>query len=111
MSISDFKWNKPVKSSPDFENMIKILKKQKPSRDSLFEFYINPRICSILADSQINSYSFEEKYRDKFHTVLAFRNAGYDFAVINASDFHFPVECEHTEKQTISLNRSCMIND
>lgn len=111
MSISDFMWKGPVKSEPDFENVIKIFKKQNPNRDTLFEFYINPRICSTLADAQINSYRFNEKYTDKFRTVLAYRNAGYDCAVIHGSDFHFPVECENTEGQTISLNRSCMIKD
>ncbi|MFA5292732.1 MAG: uroporphyrinogen decarboxylase family protein [Phycisphaerae bacterium] len=111
MPTSDYKWKGPVKSPPDFENIVKVLKKQKPNRDTLFEFYMNPRIYSILADSQINSYSFDKKFHERFRSVLAFRNAGYDFAVINASDFYFPVDFAHTEKQTISLNRSCMISD
>ncbi|MEN6385857.1 MAG: uroporphyrinogen decarboxylase family protein [Phycisphaerales bacterium] len=111
MSISDFTWKGPVKSEPDFENLIKVLKKEKPSRPTLFEYYLNPRIYSKLADGQINSYKFEEKYRDKFRVVLACRNAGYDYALIIASDFHFPVEYDHTQQKTISLNRSCMISD
>jgi uroporphyrinogen decarboxylase len=111
MSISDFTWKGPVKSAPDFENIIKVLKRQKPNRPTLFEYYLNPRLYSKLADGQIDSYKFDEKYRDKFRAVLACRNAGYDYALITASDFHFPVDYEQTEQKTISLNRSCMIND
>ena len=78
-------WEGPVKAAPDFEQLLKVLRREVPDRPTLFEFFLNqPLHAHLAADTTgLEPDSPEE-------TVVAFRNAGYDYATILASDFHFP---------------------
>ncbi len=97
-------WTGPVRSEPDFEQLLKILRREVPDRPVLFEFFHNgPLYTKLAAGADVAPDSVEE-------TVIAFRNAGYDYATILPSDFTFPGG-EHHHAQTISLNEGSVIRD
>ncbi len=97
-------WKGPVKAEPDFEQLLKVLRREVPDRPTLFEFFLNgPLHTKLATGGGVEPGSPEE-------TVVAFRNAGYDYTTISPSDFHFPVG-EHHNAQTISLNEGNVIRD
>ena len=79
----------PVRREPDFENLLKVLKRQKPARPTLFEFYTNERVNGILAP-QARDWPKTKRFGTDALAITAYRNAGYDYATLHASDFHFP---------------------
>ncbi len=97
-------WKGPVKAEPDFEQLLKVLKREVPDRPTLFEFFLNGPLHARMAEgADVEPGSVEE-------TVIAFRNAGYDYVTIEASNFWFP-SGEHHSEQTISLNEGSVIRD
>ncbi|MBT3193166.1 MAG: hypothetical protein HN341_11485 [Verrucomicrobia bacterium] len=97
-------WNGPVKAEPDFEQLLKVLRREAPDRPTLFEFFHNGPLYNVLAAGGDAAPGSPEQ------TVIAFRNAGYDYATILPSDYHFPGG-EHHNEQTISLNEGNVITD
>ncbi|MCE5184651.1 MAG: hypothetical protein LLF76_00805 [Planctomycetaceae bacterium] len=102
-------WQGPVKREPDFENLLKVLRRQKPSRSTLFEFAMNARIQCMLAP-EAKDWPQTKQYGTNALTLMAYRNAGYDYVTLHGSDFYFPIgQIDH--RQTISLNAGAMISD
>ena len=95
------------KFEPNFDEMLKVLKQEKPSRPVLFELFMNDTVYEIFA-----GYKGEENNVDAYYQMRidAFCNGGYDYATVNSSDFSFPIGERHT-KNTISLNDGNMISD
>ena len=96
---------------PNFENLIKVLKKQKPDRPTLFEFFMNQNLYEILADQGAKETDDELR---RFRVIIsAFRNAGYDYATIPASYSNI-LKFERTvsdQKNSRSLNEGFVITD
>ncbi|HHY81994.1 MAG TPA: hypothetical protein GX505_04860 [Clostridiales bacterium] len=93
---------------PDFSNILKILNREVPSRPTLFELFLNDTLYRKLCGQQILSREDElQQYRIVIH---GFKNAGYDYASLNGSDFHFPKKPQ-TKKKTVSLNENSIIYD
>jgi len=93
---------------PDFNNILKILKRQVPDRPTLFEFFLNDRLYKRLAaDDKLNGNNEEDGYR----TVLrAFYKGGYDYCTMMGAEFKFP--SNHQEhKSSISQNEGGLIFD
>jgi len=93
---------------PDYTQFIKVLNKQVPDRPTLFEFFLNDDLYELLNNKEapVRGDGFDYYRRN----IYAFKNAGYDYATIHASDFHFPAgELDH--KLTKSLNDGTMISD
>jgi uroporphyrinogen decarboxylase len=87
--------------APDFENIIKVLSKQKPSRPTLFEFFLNESLERLIAPGVEDP---------ALRRIRAFYNAGYDYVNFEASGFRFPAgEAAHI--QTKSLNDGGVIFD
>ncbi len=97
-------WQGPVKADPDFEQLRKILRREKPDRPTLFEFFLNGPLYTRLANQPAYQPGSPEEH------VWAFRNAGYDYAMITPSDFHFPGG-DHARAETVSLNEGASIKD
>jgi len=91
---------------PDFDNILKILKREKPSRPTLFEFFLNHEFYLKLADPGVSAT--EEGGR--VLQINAYKNAGYDYVTMIGSDFHFPSE-EVSRIHSKSLNDGAMITD
>ena len=96
--------------NPDFENLLKLLRRQVPSRPTLFEFFLNEPLYEKLAAPQ-GPYAEVWTYGLCCPMVInAYRNAGYDYATVLGSKFSFQSQ-EIDKKETISLNAGCAIRD
>lgn len=98
-------WNGPVKAEPNFENILKIVRRERPDRPTLFEFFLNRSLHLRLNEIDDAMYSL-----DSSHIVKAFRNAGYDYAMLYGSDFDFPAGLRHSQSSE-SLNEGAVITD
>jgi uroporphyrinogen decarboxylase len=95
---------------PDFENLRKILKCQKPARPTLFEFLLNDDFYQRLAGDDVAEIDDNDPHRQQKIIIRAFCNAGYDYATLPGSDFKFAY-AQHAQKSTFSLNELTMIVD
>lgn len=96
------------KREPDFTNILKILKKKRPDRHTLFEFGLEDigeeLTCRAKPDAA-NPLDVAIWMMD------AFRNGGYDYFSIPApSQTYFPKK-EHQKIKSISLNNTSLITD
>ncbi|MCL2604401.1 MAG: hypothetical protein FWD90_07975 [Defluviitaleaceae bacterium] len=83
---------------PDFNNILKVLRREAPDRPTLFEFFLNHNLYARVAGCAPEKfdYSVESMCR-------AFNAAGYDYATVSGSAFGFPA-LEKKRNQTYSLN-------
>jgi uroporphyrinogen decarboxylase len=99
------------KRQPNFENLLKILRREKPDRPTLFEFFLNEDLYEMLADEKVKNSSDELRI---FRVIItAFKNAGYDYATIPTWHtqtlwFH---KNEVEQKSSKSLNEGFVITD
>ena len=96
-----------VHREPNFENILKILRHEKPDRPTLFECFMNDRLyANVLGRSKPTGNDLETlKY-----IVDAFAALGYDYAYTSGCIYSFnPVG--NTKIQTRSLNENCFIHD
>ena len=93
---------------PDFNQLLKVLNKERPDRPVMFEFFLNDGLYRRLSGPAVGSLSDPmAAIRCMIH---GFRNAGYDHATVHPSAFRFPageVRHEHTK----SLNDGCVITN
>ena len=87
--------------------MLKVLRREKPSRPVLFELFMNPVVYGLLSGHKYEDNS--ELAYDKF-VIDGFRAGGYDYASLSGSEFGFKSGDKHCEK-TISLNDGFVITD
>ena len=93
---------------PNFENLLRVLRREKPDRPTLFEFAFNGRIAEQAAGpdwpkrgDDLDSLRF---------LIWAFKGVGYDYAKLPGSDFHFP-KGEARRIKSRSLNEGALISD
>lgn len=104
---------KPETRKPDFRNIEAVLSKKRPSRPTLFEFYLNDRLYEQLAGKE-NFHS--NGFFPKCETIVkAYYNAGYDYATVKASDFFFlndtRVQDKEKDAKSRSMNEGAAITD
>ncbi|OGV58431.1 MAG: hypothetical protein A2X45_17590 [Lentisphaerae bacterium GWF2_50_93] len=92
---------------PNFDNFLKVLDRKKPSRPTLFEFFLNIPLNERLTGEKLAPGYGSLDY--KRHNMHAYHKAGYDYVTILAG-FGFKRPEIHREK-SISLNEGSMIND
>ena len=96
---------------PDFENLLAVLRKESPSRPTLFEFFMNQGLYEFLADEKAKNCNDELR---RFRVIIsAFRNAGYDYVTIPASysDILKFERAGSAQKSSRSLNDGFVITD
>jgi uroporphyrinogen decarboxylase len=95
---------------PDFKNLLKVLKREKPDRPTLFEFFMNENIYKSLTCKI--TYNEADVDSGLMRAIDAFKLAGYDYFTLHGSDFHFHSN-RHQEKdeKSISLNSGAIIFD
>ena len=108
MSVAQW-WPGPVPAEPDFANLVSVLQCSRPSRPTLFEFFLNEPIYRILAGAEAEAWVDQRPNGWDALLIRAFRNAGYDYATIHAP-FGFP-KGEVESLQTRSLNDGALITD
>jgi uroporphyrinogen decarboxylase len=105
----DWEWKGNVNTKPDFNQLLKVLSKDKPARATLFEFLLNETLHDMLsAGNKIIAPNADYEFTLK--KIYAFWNAGYDYVVVGIPDFSFPHKEQNKEK-TISLNEGAVIFD
>lgn len=96
---------------PDFNELLKVLHREKPSRPVLFEFFMNDNIYQQLAGVKLhNENDNEEKIR---LSIKAFHAAGYDYVTLPSwlyDGMKFET-ADHQTKASISLNEGFVITD
>jgi uroporphyrinogen decarboxylase len=92
---------------PDIENLYKVLRREAPSRPTLFELFMNLPLYERLAGRTLPKTGDRALENLKL-VVEAYAAAGYDYATAHASDFYFASD-RHQEKQTLSLNEGFVI--
>lgn len=108
--MTEFSFLAENKRKPDFNNFLKLLKREKPDRPTLFEIFLNDGLYQKLAN---------EKYKDngdkinRYKIIInAFANAGYDYATVYGSDITFKTGRQtHKDAKTVSLNEGAVITD
>jgi uroporphyrinogen decarboxylase len=95
---------RPVPDLPDFEQLQTVLRRGKPDRPTLFEFFLNDRLYRRLAGLP------EQARVTPFVVAEAFRRAGYDYVTFLPPGLSFP-QREHARLATHSLNEGGMISD
>ena len=95
--------------TPNFNYIIKALKREPTPRPVLFEFIISEdKERYLLKDKFVNETEFDRVKS----TILAFDSAGYDFSPIIVRGLTFPRnEGDNPHAQTKSLNVGNMIKD
>lgn len=96
---------------PNFNNMLKVLRRERPSRPTLFEFIINSdKLLDALTDGI--KYDLEDPLFQFKRTIDAYRIAGYDYACVRGTSFAFMTKRYKKEnKSSLSLNEGSVITD
>ena len=93
---------------PDFNNLLAVLRGERPARPTLFEFYMN--------DSLYWKYSAPlpadcpKELEGYVATILAYFRLGYDYAPVLLPGFHFDWGKKHA-KESFSMNDGAEIFD
>lgn len=103
-------WKGPVPRQPDFTQLLAVLRRARPMRPVLFEFFLNPTLYRRLAGPEVErAYDNGEISWEELQ-LHAMRNAGYDYLTLRVLAYDFPQREQHKEK-TISLNEGALITD
>ena len=90
---------------PNFDNLLKVLKRETPSRPTLFEFFLNDSLYTELSGMKPG-----EGDKGFERLIKAFKAAGYDYATVNPWASGFPKK--HVESaKSISINDGVVITD
>jgi len=96
---------------PDFENLINVFERKKPSRPTLFEFALNDSLVERL--SGVNKFDPTDRLAIFKSQIMAFKNAGYDYTTISGwrtNTLSFP-KGESEKKESVSQNAGVLITD
>ena len=100
---------------PDITNLYKVLRREEPSRPTLFELFMNTPLYERLAGRKLlNPEGIDDEvaaFENLKLMVEAYTAAGYDYATARSSGFRFETRRGNREKDTISLNEGFVITD
>ncbi len=99
----------PPRREPDFDNLLKVLARKRPTRPTLFEFFLNLPLYERLSGVRLEPGVVDREVQMRA-VLKSFWRAGYDYATIHASTFGFPVE-SRPHAQTASMNEGFVITD
>jgi len=93
---------------PDFENMLRVLRRERPARPTLYEMSLHDALVADLAGMPVQAG--ESRLARLQRQVTAFANAGYDYVIFGDWDFGFPIGEVH-QQASLSLNEGFVITD
>ena len=96
---------------PDFDNFLKVLRRETPDRPTLFEFFLNDDLHNALT-AGISYRPDAPDLRTK-KIIDAYRIAGYDYVTVLGSRFNLyrTPNAKRGNAESISLNEGVMISD
>lgn len=92
----------------EFKELLKVLRREVPSRPVLFEFYMNERLYRRACKGK---YDVSTPYATMRTMVRSFEYYGYDYATVRGSELWFPNGEEQGNSRTVSLNAGHCIED
>lgn len=92
---------------PNFNNILKVLKREQPDRPTLFEFYIDNAVSEKLSGQKAKS-AWDCSWNYEM-IVPAMNKAGYDYMTMHGSDFGFPVH--RAQEKTVSINEGVISDE
>jgi uroporphyrinogen decarboxylase len=93
----------------NFNELLKVLKKEKPSRPVLFEMMMNNRIYKAAAGKK---FDISTPLNVMLTNIYAFKALGYDYATVRGSEMWYHTVNEGNQKSdSISLNEHATIFD
>lgn len=92
---------------PNFENVLKVMRREAPDRPTLFELFMNRPLYELVNGRKCPE---GDTCASCEFTAEAFARMGYDYATTHASFFGFHAG-EHHYKKSISLNEGAVITD
>ncbi len=99
------------KYKPDFEQLLMVLRREKPDRPVLFEYFTNGPLNEYLSGRKNSDPdNLEETIKI---TIEAFTNAGYDYVTV-PTRFYGGMKfttAGHDQKATVSQNEGSIITD
>jgi uroporphyrinogen decarboxylase len=102
-------WNEipERKDPPDFDNLMAVLRREVPSRPTLFEFYFNERIYGrvVPGPTPTDRTAWQRRF------IRTFQRLGYDFATILLPGFQFSDPGLRKTKETFSMNEGGVIRN
>ena len=93
---------------PDFEQFLKVVRRERPDRPVMFEIGLNGRLSARFADPAV-APAWSMRADNRF-CQSAHAGAGYDTCIVRGSDFGFP-QGERDRASTVSLNQGALITD
>jgi uroporphyrinogen decarboxylase len=100
-----------VTREPEFENLLKVLRRERPGRPTLFEFFLNGPFYEKLTGKFLGERDKDWVWGMLNPTITeAFGIAGYDYVTVLGSAMEFKTG-EIERKETISLNAGSVITD
>ncbi|MCL2095578.1 MAG: uroporphyrinogen decarboxylase family protein [Oscillospiraceae bacterium] len=96
-----------TKRKPNFENLLKVLRRETPSRPVLMELFMNGVIYNRFCDPE---YQYGNGFDGLVTTASSFANLGYDYFTASIAGFGFPQKARDS-KQTTTLNHEPAIYD
>jgi len=96
-------WRGPARAEPDFSNLLAVLRHERPSRPTLFEFFMNDPLYRLMTG--LGSAAPAAQLR-----IAAFRAAGYDYVTHWGSTISFP-SGERAHGKSVSMDTGFVITD
>ncbi len=93
---------------PDFDQMLKVLRRERPDRPVLFEIGLNGRMAQRFADPDLEARW--DGVGASPYLLSAWKNLGYDYAVVRGSAFGFR-QGERDRDKSVSMNQGVLITD
>lgn len=93
---------------PDFNNLLAVLRRQRPARPTLFEFFMNGPLYRRLVGAEFDPGT--DALAGIRLSTQAFAAAGYDYATLSFSPLCFP-QGEKKSLATTSINQGGLIHD
>jgi len=118
-------WNEILPAGqPDFNNVLAVLRKEKPERPTLFEFFLNERLYEKLApgsqtllqekgddgSDKVDGLAFSTSVLAQTLRMAAYQRAGYDYTSVLIPGFRFPSKRGY-DTRTVSINEGGVIQD
>lgn len=97
-----------MKREPDINNLLKVLRREKPDRPTIFELFLNAPLYEKLAGKPFPTSG--NAVDNQNFLIKAFINGGYDYASTHASAYRLPSAGKES-KLSHSLNDGIFITD
>lgn len=92
---------------PDFNQILKVFRREKPDRPVLFDFFLNDELFQKVTGKEMKTLSLEDQLDAQLETFLI---SGYDYLTIKCEEFEFNKTDRPTESSTLMTGNGQISN-